>query len=116
MNDFDIPIFKKTYDLYKYFYALRLSVPKQDRYALWQKCENCMLDFLENILLAGQAPKTAKLPLLEHGSARLNMLRVFIRLSKDVKAIDMKKYIALEERIDEVGRMLGGGIKSVKER
>ena len=116
MNDFDIPIFKKTYDLYRSFYALRLSVPKQDRYALWQRCENCMLDFLESILLASQTARSDKLPLLEQGSAKLNLLRVFIRLAKDVKAIQMKHYVALEERVDEIGRMLGGWIKSLKDR
>ncbi len=44
---------------------------------------------------------------LVHFSAKLNLLRVFIRLSKDVKAIDMKRYVALEEAVDEIGRMLG---------
>ena len=35
MNDLDIPILKKSYDLYIEFYKLRLTVPKQDRYTLW---------------------------------------------------------------------------------
>ena len=114
MNDFDIPIFKKTYDLYKMFYALRLSVQKQDRYAIWQRCENCMLDLLESTLLAGQTAKVTKLPILEQASLKLNVLRILIRLSKDVKAIDMKKYVMLEQCIDEIGRMLGGWIRSTK--
>jgi hypothetical protein len=35
---------------------------------------------------------------------------------KEVKTIDNKKYILLEEMVDEIGRMLGGWIKSTKER
>ena len=35
---------------------------------------------------------------------------------KDIKSIDNKKYLALQTTIDEIGRMLGGWIKSVKER
>ena len=35
------------------------------------------------------------------------MIRVFIRLMKDVKAIDAEKYVALESIVDEIGRMLG---------
>jgi len=42
------------------------------------------------------------------------MLRVFIRLLKDVKTIDNKKYVTLENIVDEIGRMLGGWIKSCK--
>ncbi|MFZ1626507.1 MAG: diversity-generating retroelement protein Avd [Candidatus Moraniibacteriota bacterium] len=112
MDEMDIPIFKKTYDLYKEFYSFRLTIPKQDRYALWQKCETTLLDTLEAILLASQLSKKEKLPALEQASLKLNLFRVFVRLSKEVKAIDTKKYIALQEKTDEIGRMLGGWIRS----
>jgi|SRR3989338_7066497 len=115
MNDFDIPIFKKSYDLYKKFYGYRADIPRQDRYALWQRCENCLLDVLESVLLASQMHKGEKVPTLEKASVKLNFLRIFIRLMKDTKAIDNKKYVALEVEVDEIGRMLGGWIKSSKE-
>jgi hypothetical protein len=35
---------------------------------------------------------------------------------KDVKAIDNKKYIAIESEMDEIGSQLGGWIRSTKER
>lgn len=116
MNDLDIPIFKKTYDLYKEFYTLRLSVPKQDRYTLWQKCESLLIEIFEGVLFAGQQSKSEKLPTLEKTSVKLNFLRVCIRLMKDIRAIDTKKYIFIEANLDEIGRMLGGWIKSTKER
>lgn len=115
MNEFNIPIFKKSYKLYKAFYTLRNSVSKQDRYTLWQRCENLILNILENILWASYLPKKEKLPFLEKTSLKLNLLRIFIRLCKELKVIDNKKYILLEEMVDEIGRMLGGWIKSIKE-
>ena len=115
MDEFDIPIFKKTYNLYKTFYGYRDTVSKQDRYTLWQRCENLILDILENILDASHLLKADKLPILEKTSLKLNLLRVFLRLCKEVKAIDNKKYVLLQEAIDEIGRMLGGWIKSTKE-
>ena len=115
-NDLDIPIFKKCYDLYKTFYGYRADVSKQDRYTIWQRSENTLLDILEAILFASQLSKTEKLPVLETASVKLNLLRVLIRLTKDVKAIDNKKYITLETNVDEIGRMLGGWIRSTKER
>lgn len=116
MNEFDTPIFKKVYALYKTFYGYRASVPKQDRYTIWQKCETLLLEVLESILLAGQTNKEQKLPILEQASSKLNFLRVFIRLMCDVKALDTKRYAILESGVDEIGRMLGGWIKSTKER
>ena len=59
---------------------------------------------------------TEKLPVLEKSSLRLNFLRVFLRLCKEIKVLDNRKYILLEEEVDEIGRMLGGWIKSTKDR
>ncbi len=114
MNDFDIPIFKKSYDLYKTLHEYRKIIPKKDRFTVFERCENAMLDILEAILLASSQKKEEKAPTLEQASLKLNVLRVFVRLLKDIKAIDMKKYVTLESMIDEIGRMLGGWIRSTK--
>ena len=116
MDEFDIPIFKKTYELFKLSYEYRFTVPKQDRYALWQRCEDTIINVLEGILRASRLPKPEKLPALENVSVQINCLRVYVRLAKDVKAIDNKKYVRLESVIDEIGRMIGGWIKASKER
>jgi hypothetical protein len=115
MDDFDIPIFKKTYELYKLFYSYRNTMSKQDRYTIWQRCDGTMLDMLESIVAAGQTAKSEKLPALERASAKLNILRIFIRLMKETKGIDGKKYLALQAQTDEIGRMLGGWIRSTRQ-
>lgn len=114
MDEFDIPIFKKNYELHKLLNGMRTSVPKQDRYALWQRVENVSLDVTELLLQATALYKIEKLPILDKASVKLNLLRVLIRLSHDTKAIDGKKYTVIQQQIDEIGRMLGGWIKSVK--
>jgi len=42
------------------------------------------------------------------------LLKFFLRISWEIKAVDNKKYIALSERLDEIGKMLGGWIKTTK--
>ena len=115
MDNFDIPIFKKSYDLYKTFHGYRETIKKLDRHTIWERSENAILEIIEGILAASEAPKLEKLPILKKVSVTLNLLRVFFRLAKDSKVIDTKKYMILEEMIDEIGRMLGGWIKSVRE-
>lgn len=114
MDNFDIPIFKKTYELYKTFYSFRNLVPKQDRYSIWLKSESTILEILEALIIASQLAKTEKSLPLDKASLKLSCLRVFTRLMKDTKVIDKKKYITIETMVDEIGRMLGGWIKSVK--
>jgi len=114
MNDFDIPIFKKIYELYKTFNGYRRLVPKQDRFTVFERGESTILNVLEYIMQASNESKIEKLSVLEKASIKLNMLRVFVRLMKDIKSIDNKKYIELESILDEIGRMLGGWIRSIK--
>lgn len=114
MDNFDVPIFKKSYDLYKEFYLCLKNFPKVDRYSLGQKCEVLIMEILDCLLLASGLPKTSKAPYLDTASAKLNLLRVHLRLAKDIRALDNQKYIVLQEMVDEIGRMLGGWRKSVK--
>jgi len=114
MLEFDIPIFKKAYELYKFLHAIRNGIAKQDRYTIFLRCENLNLKVVEGILEASRLSQIKKLPVLEKTSLKLNFLRFFIRLMKDVKSINLKQYAQLEERIDEIGRMLGGWIRSTK--
>ena len=113
MNDFDIPIFKKTYDFYKNFHECRRLVPKTDRFTTFERSEDAILDVLEGIVRAIQSPKGEKAFVLERANIKLNLLRVLIRLMKDTKVLDLKKYMAFEEQIDEIGRMLGGWLRSL---
>ncbi len=114
MEELDIPITKKLYELYRVFYGYRTTVPKQDRYTIWQKCDDVILNTLEHAVLASRSQKSDKFILLEQASGKLNMLRIFIRLMKDTKAIDNKKYTAIQTYIDEIGRMLGGWMRSIR--
>lgn len=114
MDDFDIPIFKRSYELYRNLHQLRISVAKQDRHTLWQRLENVALAVLEGILRASTMTKSEKLSVLETVSHDLNVTRVFIRLAKDTKVIDIKKYDDFQHQVDEIGRMLGGWIKQTK--
>ena len=43
----------------------------------------------------------------------LELLKFLIRLANDIRAINLKQYVALESLLREIGRMLGGWIKSV---
>lgn len=115
MDEFDISIVKKIYELYKVFCGYRSVISKENRYTIWQKTEGTLLDVFELILLASQLPKRERRSVLERASAKLGLLRMFLRLMKDTKAIDVKKYAASEQAVDEIGRMLGGWIKWAKE-
>jgi len=53
--------------------------------------------------------------LLKRISVKLDLLKVLIRLSKDSQAIKDRRYLNLQTILQEIGRMLGGWIKSAKQ-
>jgi hypothetical protein len=108
----DIPIFHKTYDLYKTFYEYSVHFPKKDRYTLGQKIENNILELLELVVLASQTEGAKKLNTLKSASVKLDMIKILVRLCKELKAIDTKKYLSLSLLLQEIGKMLGGWIKA----
>lgn len=71
-----------------------------------------MLEVIEGILTASQLSKSEKLPILQKTSIKLDLLKVLIRLCKDLKILDNKKYLLLESYLQEIGKMLGGWIKA----
>ncbi|MFA4872083.1 MAG: diversity-generating retroelement protein Avd [Patescibacteria group bacterium] len=112
---YNMPLFKKAYEFYKKLYEFRKIAPKQDKYAIFEKSENITLEILEGILIANQSPKPERITALKLVSVKLNMLRIFVRLMKDTRALDLKKYITLEEMINEIGKMLGGWLRSLNQ-
>ena len=91
---------------------LRKVVSKSERFTVYERSENAILDILECFFEAGYSRGPSKVVLLEKASVKLNLLRFLFRLMKETKTFDNKKYVALQEMIDEIGRMLGGWIRS----
>jgi 23S rRNA-intervening sequence protein len=109
----DIPIFHKVYELYKLLYSYHCRVPKSQRYTLWQKCENTTLILLEALIETSHQNGEDRLQSLYQISNKLDLLKVLIRLAKETRTIDTKQYLVIQEIIQEVGKMIGGWIKSV---
>lgn len=109
----EAPVIKTLYDLYKTYYACWQLFPKKDKYALGAKCENLITAILELILTAQSLPKETKKPFLMQASAKLDTLKIFIRLLKDINVIELKKYLLLQTLVQEIGRQLGGWQKSL---
>lgn len=110
----EIPILKKSLDLYKLFYSFKNYVPRPDRYLLWQKCEDVIMKIVEETLTASQINSSKRVEILEKISINLNLIRILFRLTHEIKILDNKKYIKLAELTDEIGKMLGGWLKATK--
>lgn len=83
-------------------------LPKQSRYTLGTKIDSTFLEVIEKILIAGSLPRGQKLPYVQAAVSKFDILKFFIQISWEIKVLDNKKYIAISEHLNEIGRMLGG--------
>jgi len=72
------------------------------------------LDVIELTITAGYLPREQKLPALQKISVKLDLLKILLRLSSETKCLDNNKYQQLVSQLFEIGRMLGGWLKTVK--
>jgi len=87
---------------------------RSEKYTLGEKIKNLIIELLVIAMKSALSPKNKKLPLLNKIDNKIFILKTLIRLSKETKSLDIKKYILLEEKLQEIGRMLGGWMKSIE--
>ena len=112
-NDQEAPIVQKTADLYKEFYGYLKMFPKQDQYLLGKRCEDYLLDFMEQIYGAVAVSKDERLPILIVANNKFEVLKFLLRSARELRIIDNKKYLSLESKIQDIGKQLGGWMKSL---
>ena len=48
------------------------------------------------------------MPYVQKAIAKLDLIKFFLQITWEIKALDNKKYIILSEKLNEIGKMLGG--------
>ena len=103
-------IFQKHYDLMVYSFPIISRFPRDQRFVLGQQIENQMLDISKMIIHANKLKqKKGKLYEID---IELEKLRFLIRIAKDLKVLTVSKYGHHCERLDEIGKLLGGWLKT----
>ena len=87
--------------------------PKKQRFVLGQQIENTGLEILKLIIHANNEKNTTeKLRCLKEMNTQLEILRSLLQISCELKFMNAKSLGYIITQIDEVGRMLGGWMKS----
>jgi hypothetical protein len=113
-NSFDLPIFHKTYLLLVAITLYIAKFPKHRRYTIGERIERLGIDFLTFIIRANGARGDERVRYLNEASTLLDLLKMMFRLACDTKALPEKGYLNLSTRANEIGKQLGGWIKSCK--
>jgi len=104
------PIFTRTYDLLRWLIPMTVKFPRQQRFVLAGAVQRTALRFQERLIEAARAADP--LPSLQRADTDLTKLRLYLRLCQDLELMNMGQYAHVVRMVNEVGRLLGGWLKS----
>jgi len=99
---------QKSKDLYLLWYNAYKSLPKEHRYTLGIKIDNLLTELIEATACASFLVGLEKLNYIKMAIRKVDAVKIFLLILWETKSLDNKRYLTLSEKIQEIGRMLGG--------
>jgi hypothetical protein len=103
----------KEKEAYKLWLVQHRNFPRAERFGIGQKIDSCFLTVLELSTACVYLPPAPKALALGRIISKLDTLKFFCQLAWENKLVATEKYIELAERLEEIGRMLGGWLKGL---
>lgn len=90
-------------------------IPKGARYTIGARIENKFLDLLELSYIAYFTEKEKKVQKIGDCILTLDTLKFLMHISWEAKFISHKHYAEISEKLNEIGKMLGGWKKNLEQ-
>ena len=89
------------------------SLPRNYKFTIGDRVHNHLEDLLEMLIDANYTSADKKRPILIQVNVKLEKLRYYFRLGYDLGFYTSIKYADFAAKLDEIGRLTGGWIKSL---
>ena len=96
----------------QYMIEVIIKMPRTEKFNIGNELKSSMYKTLENILYINKIEISKRLYYFNMIDAKINAQRIMIRIMYKNKWIDDKKYKVSMELLYEIGKILGGLIKS----
>lgn len=109
-------VWKKAHDFVLKIYKDTMDFPKTEQYGLTSQLRRAVISIPSNIVegkARGSNKEYYRFLLIARGS--LEEVKYHILLARDLNYIEEIKYKELYKDLDEVGKLLGGLLKSIKQ-
>ena len=109
-KDQELIVITKTYDLILWSCNHTSKFPRNHRFVLGERIERNLYNLLETLIQARYTKN--RRGLLEQANLTLEILRFQMRLAKDLQCLKVQSYGFAAKAIDEIGRLVGGWLRS----
>jgi four helix bundle protein len=101
----NLPVFKLAYDLNIELFLVVKKFEREYKYTLGEDMKKLSLRLIINIYKANRDTRTKEAFILE-ARANLEEIRLLIRITKDLRVLSLKKFVALQEKIEPISKQL----------
>lgn len=105
----------QTYELLKYLIGVLKHFPREQKFLIGDRVQGLVSDILELFIEAYYSPGKDKKPKLLRANIQLEKSRYYIRLCYELGYFSSRKYGHIMEKIQSIGRMNSGWIRSLKQ-
>ena len=106
----------KLYVWYKLLHEDVSQYPKTERYTLGEKLKTQALELIEGTWKANGLPLPERLTILEQQQRTLDLSKLLVRLVHEIGIYKLNGYVYRQERLQEIGRMLGVWRKNTRKK
>ena len=110
--DVTFPVINRAYDLYKLVVDMNAHAEKRWRYSLCMSLEASILSCLDECIMAKNAPKPMKAAHLIKASAQLETTVLKLRLMLELGAANETRIFQAQAIAADIGRQIGGWLRS----
>jgi hypothetical protein len=110
---YDLPVYKACYDLLLEIFLFTKDFTKEYKYTVGESLKKETLELLTLIFRANS--RTDKHATLQEARERIEVIRLFIRVMKDLHQISVKRFVQVNDKIETVSKQLAGWQKSLKQ-
>lgn len=107
----DLILYKKTEVLLNEVYPILINFPKAEKFALSQEIKQAFYQLLKCIVLANNV-KSKRRVYQEEADGYIKLLLVLFGIAKKQKYLSKKKHLQIQMKLAEIGRILGGWMRS----
>jgi hypothetical protein len=108
----DLPVYKATYDLLLEMFRFTKNFTKEYKYTVGESLKKETIELI--ILIYRANSRKDKHETLQTAREHIEVIRLLIRLMKDIHEINVKKFVFINQQVENVSKQLAGWQKHSK--
>jgi len=107
-----IPVYKATYDLVLEMFKAIKDFNREYKYTLGENIKKEAIGMVTDIYRANSS--FSKKPHIEKAREKIETVRIFFRLARDLRQVGLKRFVDINEKIENISKQLTAWQRSQK--